>query len=282
MRETWVWSLDWEDPLEKGILAWRIPFQYSCLENSMDCGQLPLEPSYHVVRKPKPHREVIASQMRCQQTAIINCQIGEWEASRWFQPLDFEPPQVIPCEAVTSFPADPCPLADLWAKQMIAVVLSHQLTLWGDLLHPSRYPRHTLLYCKKACTSKSQYRVNQPRGSAPKGHFYSAISTLLYISYICISLKKTSFILTSTSPQPDPRYTHDYSYATRPSGRCDEREVKLKTDGGLYKTHKLPTLPETNLEGASARGPEAQMLWVHRKSTSVANVSWTLSKCYLG
>ena len=50
-------------------------------------------------------------------------------------------------------------------------------------------------------------------------------------------------------------------------------EVKLKTDGGLYKTHKLPTLPETNLEGANARGPEAQTVWVHRKSTSVANVS---------
>ena len=32
MREIWVWSLDWEDPLEKGkathssILAWRIPW----------------------------------------------------------------------------------------------------------------------------------------------------------------------------------------------------------------------------------------------------------------
>ena len=32
MRETWVWSLGWEDPLEKGkathssILAWRIPW----------------------------------------------------------------------------------------------------------------------------------------------------------------------------------------------------------------------------------------------------------------
>ena len=32
MRETWVWSLSWEDPLEKGkathcsILAWRIPW----------------------------------------------------------------------------------------------------------------------------------------------------------------------------------------------------------------------------------------------------------------
>ena len=32
MQETWVWSLDWEDPLEKGkathssILAWRFPW----------------------------------------------------------------------------------------------------------------------------------------------------------------------------------------------------------------------------------------------------------------
>ena len=32
MQETWVWSLDWKDPLEKGIathssmLAWRIPW----------------------------------------------------------------------------------------------------------------------------------------------------------------------------------------------------------------------------------------------------------------
>ena len=32
MRETWVWSLGWEDPVEKGmatlssILAWRIPW----------------------------------------------------------------------------------------------------------------------------------------------------------------------------------------------------------------------------------------------------------------
>ena len=32
MQETWIWSLGWEDPLEKGkathssILAWRIPW----------------------------------------------------------------------------------------------------------------------------------------------------------------------------------------------------------------------------------------------------------------
>ena len=31
MWETWVRSLDWEDPLEEGMAT---PFQYSCLENS--------------------------------------------------------------------------------------------------------------------------------------------------------------------------------------------------------------------------------------------------------
>ena len=35
MRETWVPSLDWEDPLEKGVNGY--PLQYSGLENSMDC-----------------------------------------------------------------------------------------------------------------------------------------------------------------------------------------------------------------------------------------------------
>ena len=34
MRETWVRSLGWEDPLEKGK---GYPLQYSDLENSMDC-----------------------------------------------------------------------------------------------------------------------------------------------------------------------------------------------------------------------------------------------------
>ena len=34
MRETWVWSLGWEDPLEKGKAT---QLQYSGLENSMDC-----------------------------------------------------------------------------------------------------------------------------------------------------------------------------------------------------------------------------------------------------
>ena len=35
-QETWVRSLGWEDPLEKGILDY--PLQYSCLENSKDRG----------------------------------------------------------------------------------------------------------------------------------------------------------------------------------------------------------------------------------------------------
>ena len=45
MRETWVWTLGWEDPLEKGkathssILAWRIPWTvynpWGCKESDM-------------------------------------------------------------------------------------------------------------------------------------------------------------------------------------------------------------------------------------------------------
>ena len=34
MRETWVQSLGWEDPLERGKAT---QYQYSGLENSMDC-----------------------------------------------------------------------------------------------------------------------------------------------------------------------------------------------------------------------------------------------------
>ena len=34
MWETWIWSLGWENPLEKGKAT---PPQYSGLENSMDC-----------------------------------------------------------------------------------------------------------------------------------------------------------------------------------------------------------------------------------------------------
>ena len=40
MWETWVWSLGWEDPLEKGISAEernRYPLQYSGLNSSMEC-----------------------------------------------------------------------------------------------------------------------------------------------------------------------------------------------------------------------------------------------------
>ena len=38
MPETWVGSLGWEDPLEKGT---GYPLQYSGLENSMDCMYSP-------------------------------------------------------------------------------------------------------------------------------------------------------------------------------------------------------------------------------------------------
>ena len=35
MQQTWVCSLGWEDPLERGMAT---PLQYSCLENSMNRG----------------------------------------------------------------------------------------------------------------------------------------------------------------------------------------------------------------------------------------------------
>ena len=35
VQETWVRSLGWENPLEKGMAT---PLQYSCLENSTDRG----------------------------------------------------------------------------------------------------------------------------------------------------------------------------------------------------------------------------------------------------
>ena len=35
MQETWVQSLGWEDPVEKGDVN---PFRYSCLEKPMDRG----------------------------------------------------------------------------------------------------------------------------------------------------------------------------------------------------------------------------------------------------
>ena len=64
--------------------------------------------------------------------------------------------QMIPAPRLRATPADtmwscdklPHPVADLWAKQMIAVVLSQQLKLWGDLLCRSRHPGHTQLYCE--------------------------------------------------------------------------------------------------------------------------------------
>ena len=47
MWETWVRSLGWEDPLEKGkathssiLFSFFYPLQYSSLENSVDCSPL--------------------------------------------------------------------------------------------------------------------------------------------------------------------------------------------------------------------------------------------------
>ena len=61
MWETWVWSLGWEDPLEKGKAT---QLQYSGLENSMEMGKL-----YNAVEvyvsKPKS-KPLIASRLQNQ------------------------------------------------------------------------------------------------------------------------------------------------------------------------------------------------------------------------
>ena len=50
MRETWILSLDWEDPLEKGkatlssILAWRIP--WDCILHGVPKSQIQLSDFY--------------------------------------------------------------------------------------------------------------------------------------------------------------------------------------------------------------------------------------------
>ena len=38
MQETWVQSLSWEDPLEKGMATHSLGNGYSCLGNPMDRG----------------------------------------------------------------------------------------------------------------------------------------------------------------------------------------------------------------------------------------------------
>ena len=62
MRETWVWSLSWEYPLEKetdihsSILAWRIPWtEEPGLENSMERGARMFAPWKKSYDQPREH-----------------------------------------------------------------------------------------------------------------------------------------------------------------------------------------------------------------------------------
>ena len=50
MQETWVRSLGWEDPLEKGTAGY--PLQYSSLENSMDRGVWQAIAHVHYYKRP--------------------------------------------------------------------------------------------------------------------------------------------------------------------------------------------------------------------------------------
>lgn len=100
-------------------------------------GHLALEPSHHVMRKPRP------------QPAEVPANSQHTLPDMWVRHL-----QMIPAPRLQATPADttwscdklPHPVADLWAKQMIAVVLSQQLKVWGDLLCRRRHPGHTQLY----------------------------------------------------------------------------------------------------------------------------------------
>ena len=62
MRETWVWALSWENPLEKetdthsSILAWRIPWtEEPGLENSTERGARMLAPWKKSYDQPREH-----------------------------------------------------------------------------------------------------------------------------------------------------------------------------------------------------------------------------------
>ena len=60
MQETWVQSMGWEDPLEKGMATHP---KFSCLENSMDGEAWPA--TVHVVTKSRirhTHTQLIRQQ----------------------------------------------------------------------------------------------------------------------------------------------------------------------------------------------------------------------------
>ena len=76
-QETWLWSLDWEDPLEKGwathssILAWKIPWtvlfilKYFFLENTTEITDWSVNPNFY------PDKVLIESQSRESKVRIF-------------------------------------------------------------------------------------------------------------------------------------------------------------------------------------------------------------------
>ena len=76
MWETWVWSLDWKDPLEKGAATFsREVLQYSGLENSMDC-------TVHGVAKSRTRPS--SFHFQCEPGSVLAL-----EARRWIQGAAF-------------------------------------------------------------------------------------------------------------------------------------------------------------------------------------------------
>ena len=81
MQETWVWSLGWEDALEKEMAAC---FQYSCLENPMDTGAWSatvhgvVRVGYDSVTKPPHLKVVIWRKSKLRFTYLLTVVPGTW------------------------------------------------------------------------------------------------------------------------------------------------------------------------------------------------------------
>ena len=81
MWETWIWSLGWDDPLEKGM---GYPLQYSGLENAMECMVHGVTKSwkrlsdFHFtlnmeLKSPPPERRSV-----CTFVILLDCETTPW------------------------------------------------------------------------------------------------------------------------------------------------------------------------------------------------------------
>ena len=97
--ETWVWSLGWEDPLEKGTTY---PLQYSGLENSMNCIVHRVAKSWTQLSDFHLHlQEFLEYGFICLFTCHISVSLSESEnenvspstvSPALWEPMDYSPP----------------------------------------------------------------------------------------------------------------------------------------------------------------------------------------------